>query len=216
MPISLKRRGTLFVISAPSGGGKSTVLRALLQSIDGLSYSISVTSRKPRAGETPGKDYIFVEPEEFQRRIEAKDFYEWALVHGNYYGTLKSSVDEMLRRGHDVIMDLDVQGAYAIKGIRRDAVTIFLLPPSSQVLEERLRRRDTDDDEVIRLRLRNAADEIARCTRFDYLVVNQDLGTSITDIGRIVEAERHRGRRQTLLIENEPEIEARLGEIDAN
>lgn len=213
MSITLRRKGSLFVLSAPSGGGKSTVLKALLKSIDALSYSISATSRAPRENEQSGKDYLFLSADEFRRMIEVKAFYEWALVHNNYYGTLKSTVDRMLARGEDVVMDLDVQGAYSIKGIMPDAVTIFLLPPSTAVLEKRLRQRDTDDDEVIRLRLDNAVDEIARCRQFDYLVVNEELDTAITDIRRIIEAERHRGLRQELLIEDEPAISQKINDI---
>ena len=175
MSISLKRKGTLFVLSAPSGGGKSTVLHAVLKSIDGLSYSVSVTSRKPRKKEVNRKDYYFVSVEEFKELIEKKAFYEWAEVHGNYYGTRISTVDRLLHSGSDVVMDIDVQGASNIKKIQPAAITIFLLPPSTKILETRLRRRDTDDDEEVELRMQNAAEEIANCLSFDYLVVNDDL-----------------------------------------
>ncbi|MFP4379730.1 MAG: guanylate kinase [Candidatus Sumerlaeia bacterium] len=204
MSISLKRNGTLFVVAAPSGGGKSTVLKALLNSIDGLQYSVSVTSRKPRGQEKDGVDFHFVSEEEFHRMVEDKEFYEWAKVHGNYYGTRKSVVEDILRQGYDVTMDIDVQGACQIKGMKPDAVTIFLLPPSIKTLEERLRRRDTDDEEVIRVRLRNATAEISQCHLFDYLVMNDDIDHAIDQIRSIIEAERQKGSRQEVVIQDEP------------
>lgn len=210
MPISLKRRGSLFVLAAPSGGGKSTVLRALLGRVDSLSYSISVTSRAPRRNEKEGVDFHYVSEDEFNAMIERKEFYEWAKVHGNYYGTRKQTVEDLLDTGADVVMDLDVQGAYAIRGMKPEAVTIFLLPPSMQVLEQRLRGRGTDDEEIIRLRLRNAAVEIAQCRMFDYLVINDHLDRVIDQIGQIVEAERHRGIRQELIVSDEPQLEQHL------
>jgi guanylate kinase len=199
MNISLRRNGTLFVIAAPSGGGKSTVLHALLERVEGLRYSVSVTSRAPRAGERDGVDYHFTSEEAFQGMIERKEFYEWAKVHGNYYGTRKATVEEILGAGSDVAMDIDVQGACQIKGMKPDAVTVFLLPPSMQTLEERLRKRDTDREEVIQLRLRNAAEEIAQCGLFDYLVINDRLDDTIETIRSIVLAERQKGSRQSLI-----------------
>ncbi|NQU43288.1 guanylate kinase [bacterium] len=215
MSIGLERRGSLFVVAAPSGGGKSTVLKALLGHMEGLRYSISVTSRSARAGEEEGRDFHFVAVEEFHEMIERKEFYEWAKVHGNYYGTRKKAVENILADGHDVAMDLDVQGACQIKGMKPDAVTIFLLPPSMETLERRLRGRETDGDEVIRLRLHNAAEEIASCALFDYLVVNDDLDRVIHIIESIVIAERQRGLRQDLKVQGEPRIEELLNEQPA-
>jgi len=207
MSIRLKRSGTLFVISAPSGGGKSTVLRALLPATEGLKYSVSVTSRPPRDGEREGVDYYFVSTEEFQSLIDHKEFYEWAKVHGNYYGTRKSVVESLVSQGYDVALDLDVQGACQIKGMKPDSVTIFLLPPSTETLEKRLRGRETDDEEVVRLRMHNAVNEIAQCGLFDYLVVNENLDRTIAAIGHIIDAERQRGSRQRLVVENEPRLQ---------
>jgi len=207
MSIRLKRSGTLFVISAPSGGGKSTVLRALLPATEGLKYSVSVTSRPPRDGEREGVDYYFVSTEEFQSLIDHKEFYEWAKVHGNYYGTRKSVVESLVSQGYDVALDLDVQGACQIKGMKPDSVTIFLLPPSTETLEKRLRGRETDDEEVVRLRMHNAVNEIAQCGLFDYLVVNENLDRTIAAIGHIIGAERQRGSRQRLVVENEPRLQ---------
>jgi len=207
MSIRLKRSGILFVISAPSGGGKSTVLRALLPVTEGLKYSVSVTSRPPRDGEREGVDYYFVSTEEFQSLIDHKEFYEWAKVHGNYYGTRKSVVESLVSQGYDVALDLDVQGACQIKGMKPDSVTIFLLPPSTETLEKRLRGRETDDEEVVRLRMHNAVNEIAQCGLFDYLVVNENLDRTIAAIGHIIGAERQRGSRQRLVVENEPRLQ---------
>jgi guanylate kinase len=207
MSIRLKRSGTLFVISAPSGGGKSTVLRALLPATEGLKYSVSVTSRPPRDGEREGVDYYFVSTEEFQSLIDHKEFYEWAKVHGNYYGTRKSVVESLVSQGYDVALDLDVQGACQIKGMKPDSVTIFLLPPSTETLEKRLRGRETDDEEVVRLRMHNAVNEIAQCGLFDYLVVNENLDRTIAAIRHIIDAERQRGSRQRLVVENEPRLQ---------
>jgi len=195
------------VISAPSGGGKSTVLRALLPATEGLKYSVSVTSRPPRDGEREGVDYYFVSTEEFQSLIDHKEFYEWAKVHGNYYGTRKSVVESLVSQGYDVALDLDVQGACQIKGMKPDSVTIFLLPPSTETLEKRLRGRETDDEEVVRLRMHNAVNEIAQCGLFDYLVVNENLDRTIAAIGHIIDAERQRGSRQRLVVENEPRLQ---------
>lgn len=215
MSISLSRKGgTLYVLSAPSGGGKSTVLRSLLQAVEGLRYSVSVTSRPPRQGEREGVDFHFVSVEEFQELIDHKAFYEWAKVHGNYYGTRKSVVEANLADDQDVAMDLDVQGACQIKGMKPDAVTIFLLPPSTGILENRLRGRDTDDDAVIQLRLRNAANEIAQSHLFDYRVINDNLEETIARIRHIIESERLRSMRQMLKVRDEPAVEALLKRND--
>lgn len=211
MSFSVKRHsGTLFVLSAPSGGGKSTVLRALMERVEGLAYSTSVTSRRPRPNEKEGVDFHFVSVEEFQNLIEHKAFYEWAQVHGNLYGTRRETVEKLLSQHLDVAMDIDVQGARSIKGMRPDAVTIFLLPPSMGVLEQRLRKRGDEDEEVVALRLHNAADEIARCSLFDYLVVNDDLDRVIEEIRSIVTAERLRSARQRLVVVDEPAVEEEL------
>ena len=207
MSIALRRKGIMFVISAPSGTGKSTVLHSLWNGTGNLAYSVSVTSRPPRLGEREGIDYYFVSAEDFQAMIARGEFYEWAEVHGNFYGTRKSVIEKILATGQDVVMDLDVQGARSIKAMKSDAVTIFLLPPSMAALEERLRGRETDLSEAIRLRLRNAAGEIAECNHFDYILINDILEQSVSEVVSIIIAERHRSSRQELLFEGEPALE---------
>jgi len=216
MSITLKRSCTMFVLSAPSGGGKSTVVRAVLRNVRGLAYSISVTSRPPRAHERDGVDFHFVTQEKFQERIQRQEFYEWALVHGNCYGTPKAPIAGMLAEGKDVVLDIDVQGARSVKSLRPDAVTIFLLPPSSEVLERRLRDRGTETDETIRVRLANATEEIAASLSFDYLVINDSVERAVAEIRGIIEAERNRAAQQELLLSNEPALEARLGKSRAS
>jgi len=203
MPIELEPLPMLIVLSSPSGGGKSTVCRALLASDPKLEYAVSVTSRPPRPGEVNGRDYWFVTEEEFCRLIEANAFYEWAKVHDNYYGTRRDLVEEKLARGHDVVMDLDVVGGLTIKKLTDRAVLIYVLPPSLKVLEQRLRARATDSEAVIQKRLRNARQEINFAEKYDYVVINEDLEQTITIIRRIIEAQRHSSRHQKVKITGE-------------
>lgn len=200
MPIELEALPMLIVLSSPSGGGKSTVCRALLQADPRLEYSVSVTSRAPRPGEVNGRDYWFVSEEEFCRLIESDAFYEWARVHDNYYGTRRDIVEEKLARGHDVVMDLDVVGGLTIKKQSDRAVLIYVLPPSLKVLEERLRARGTDSEAVIQKRLRNARQEINFAEKYDFVVINENLEQTIATIRRIIEAQRHSSRHQKVKI----------------
>lgn len=203
MTISIERKGMLVVLSAPSGGGKSTVLKTLRAEDPSLGYSVSATTRPPRGEEINGKDYHFITNEEFDRRVQRKEFYEWAFVHGNRYGTLRSVVDEELRRGHDVLLDIDVQGGLAIKKMRPDAVLIFLLPPSLDVLEQRLRGRKTDNPADIELRLRNARKEVCHVHDYDFAVLNDDLRNAVAGVRAVVAAERQRASRLTVLTHGE-------------
>ncbi|PKO17599.1 guanylate kinase [candidate division BRC1 bacterium HGW-BRC1-1] len=203
MPITLQSQGMLIVLAAPSGGGKSTVARALLESDSQLAYSISTTTRPPRHDELDGIHYNFVTEEKFRDLIAADSFYEWARVHDNFYGTRRDVVDARLAQGVDVVMDLDVTGSLNVKKANLGAVLIFILPPSFAVLEERLRRRGTDDEAVILKRLRNARMEVHFAEKYDYVVVNDEIEKTISTIRLIVEAERHSANHQTMTISDE-------------
>jgi len=182
------------VISAPSGAGKLTILRKVRELEPHLETTVSATTRAPRPGEMDGKDYYFLAADEFQRRLDAGDFVEWAEVHGHHYGTLKQELDRCLDTGHDVILELDVQGMRSLRSLRQELVTVFLMPPSLEELEARLRRRGTDDEEVIALRLRNALDEMAARNEFDYRVVNDDVERAANELRRILQKERQAKR----------------------
>jgi guanylate kinase len=186
--------GFLVIISAPSGGGKSTVCRKLRSRDSSLRYSISTTTRKPRPSEINGKHYRFVSEREFHRLQRRGAFLEWAEVHDNYYGTPKAYIDRATKSGDVVLMDIDVKGAALIKKKRKDAVSIFLFPPSMQSLRERLRlRKDTDSIET---RMANARDELRQAKAYDYWVVNDSLQTAVKQVEAIILAERHRAERQ--------------------
>jgi guanylate kinase len=203
MPILLEPEGMLIVLSSPSGGGKSSICQALLHSDHQLEYSISTTSRPPRGDEQDGRDYFFVTEEGFREMIEADSFYEWAKVHDNYYGTRRELVDTRLAEGKDIVLDLDVVGGLNIKKATEKAVLIFVLPPSLKVLEERLRRRNTDEEQAIQKRLSNARTEINFAQKYDYVVVNEELEQTIGIIRRIIEAERHSSKHQKVRITGE-------------
>ncbi len=203
MPISLEPEGMLVVLSSPSGGGKSSICRALLSADTQLEYSVSTTSRPPRRDESDGRDYLFIPEEEFTKLIETECFYEWAKVHDNFYGTRRDVVDAKLSAGKDVVLDLDVVGGLNIKKVTEKAVLIFVLPPSLRVLEERLRNRNTDREDIIQKRLKNARQEINFAQKYDYAVVNEDLQQTIVTIRQIIAAERHSSRHLKVLITGE-------------
>jgi len=186
--------GLLFVVSAPSGAGKTTLCRALSDSVENLTHSISYTTRKPRAGETDGRDYYFVTEERFRNMVQAGDFAEWAQVHSNLYGTSRRVLSEMRTEGTDVILDIDTQGAGQIKEKCQDAVFIFIMPPSLEILEERLRNRKSDNEAEIKKRMRRARDEIRDYTMYDYIIVNRDFDRALTELRSVVLAERCRTR----------------------
>jgi guanylate kinase len=191
----IKRTGMLFIVSAPSGGGKSTILKALLESDPTLSYSVSATTRPPRATEVDGRDYHFLSLARFEELVDQDAFYEYAQVHGNYYGTLKSEVNSLLERGFDVLLDVDVQGSLRLKKDMPECTTIFILPPSMATLEKRLRGRGSDSDEVIERRLRNARGEIRMAEHYDYILLNINLQETIDNMRNIIKAQHFRSSR---------------------
>ena len=188
--------GQLFVISAPSGAGKSTILMAVRQRVPGLGYSISHTTRKPRGNERNGIDYHFVDDGTFTKMTDEGAFVEWAKVYDNFYGTSSSGLQNLTASGLDVLMDVDIQGGRNIKKRFPDSVLIFLLPPSLEELERRLRKRGTDDEPVIESRMEMAADDIKNCVWYDYIIVNDKLETAIDEAQSIIVSERCLTERQ--------------------
>jgi guanylate kinase len=185
----------VFIISAPSGSGKSTLVGRLFRDVPGLSFSVSYTTREPRGNEVDGVDYHFITREEFARRLDNNEFLEHANVFGNYYGTHRSAREIAEMRGVDLVLDIDVQGAAQLRQTLPDAVTIFVLAPSREILEKRLRARSEDPDSVITRRLHEAASEIRNYRQYDYVVINDDLDSSAKKLAAIVEAERVRRSR---------------------
>lgn len=183
-------KGHLFVFSGPSGSGKGTVLERVFKRIDNLYYSVSYTTRAPRPGDVDGKQYFFIDRATFDRMIEKGCFLEWAEVHGNLYGTGKDRVYESLSAGHDVILEIDVQGALQIKEKMPEAITIFLAPPTLEELERRLKRRGTDTGSQIRLRLENAKKELTFAGCYDNIVVNDDLKKAVSSVVTTIEKYR--------------------------
>jgi guanylate kinase len=183
---------TVFIISAPSGSGKSTLVSRLMARDPRLRFSVSYTTRKPRGNEKPGESYIYVSHKEFEERRERGEFLEQAEVFGNYYGTNRNALELAEREGKDLILDIDVQGARQLKESIPEAVTIFILAPSRDILEQRLRARCEDSEEVIQRRLRDAAEEIRNYTQYDYVLVNYQLEESVATLAAIVRAERVR------------------------
>jgi guanylate kinase len=188
--------GNLYIVSAPSGSGKTTLLRHLIADFENLIFSISYTTRTPRAGETDGIDYFFIDRDEFLHMVDREEFLEWAEYQGNLYGTSRRFVEEKANAGCNVVLDIDVQGARQVTERNPDAVTVFLLPPSYAELERRLRERGVQDDETIRMRLAIARQEIARYRDYDYIVVNDKLDESVALLGAIVRSDSARPERQ--------------------
>lgn len=191
------QKGILFVISAPSGTGKTTLLKKVMDRLPGLNFSVSHTTRLPRSGEQDGRDYHFVDKEMFTQMIDENKFIEWAAVHDNFYGTSSMAVSGQLARGEDIILDIDVQGAEIIRNSESlSAVQIFIAPPGMAALELRLRGRGTEDEETIQLRLKNGRIEMDAADNYDYLVVNDQLDEAVEVLVSIIIAERSRSRRR--------------------
>jgi guanylate kinase len=186
----------LLVLSSPSGGGKTTIARSLLDGRDELGYSVSATTRPMRAGEVDGKDYHFLTRDEFRRRVEAGAFVEWAEYGSNLYGTLWSEVEMLFSVGRIPVLDIDIQGAQQIRAAMPDAVLVFVMPPSAAVLAERLKRRNTEPPERIRQRLEVAALEVEAIPDYDYIVENDNLVAAVSMVASILDAELHVTRRQ--------------------
>lgn len=186
----------LLVLSSPSGGGKTTIARSLLDGRDELGYSVSATTRPLREGEADGRDYHFLTRDEFRRRIEAGAFVEWAEYGGNLYGTLWSEVEMLFSAGRIPVLDIDIQGARQIRAAMPEAVLVFVMPPSAAVLAERLKRRNTEAPGRIRQRLEVAALEVESIPAYDYVVENDNLVTAVAIVASIIDAELHRTGRQ--------------------
>jgi guanylate kinase len=186
---------TVFIISAPSGSGKTTLVSRLLASLPGLMFSVSYTTRQPRGDEVDGRSYRFVSRPDFEAMIARGEFLEWAEVFGNYYGTHRGILEEAQAQGKDLVLDIDVQGARQLRSRIPEAVSVFILAPSRQILEQRLRARGEDREDVIERRLRDAAEEIRDYSRYDYVLINRDLDDSDATLSAIVRAERARRTR---------------------
>ncbi len=186
------RKGNLIIVSGPSGAGKSALVSGVLRSLQSIRFSVSYTTREPRGTEKDGVEYRFVDRDTFRALAGEGAFLEWAEVHNNYYGTRREFVDELLRNGDDVILDIDVQGAQTIRGKRPDTVSVFVMPPSYEVLRERLHRRSLDAGGVIQKRLETACREIRSYRDYDYLIVNEVLEASIRELEAIILGNRCR------------------------
>ena len=195
--------GHLYILTAPSGAGKTTLVRHLLENDPAIQVSVSHTTRPPRSGEREGIEYCFIELDEFQEKIRRNDFLEWAEVHGNYYGTSRSGIEAALRAGQDVLLEIDWQGAQQVRKVFPAAIGVFILPPSLEVLAQRLRERATDNAQTIARRLAAARDEMRHADEFDYVIINDDLQRALQDLLAIVRAARLRytvqSRRHSVL-----------------
>ena len=194
-------QGMLVVVSSPSGGGKGTLIRRALTIVPNLGYSVSFTTRPPREGEVDGSDYHFVSVERFEQMEAEGAFLEWAVVHGNLYGTSHLEIERELKEGHDIILEIDVQGAASVRRLAPEAISVFILPPSLEVLRARLLRRGSEHPEELALRLRNARSEVEHYREFKYVVVNDDAERAAGLLAAIIHAERARRERQETVAE---------------
>lgn len=196
--IEIHRRGLMLVLSSPSGAGKTTLSRRLLESDTEIDMSVSATTRKPRPGEVNGKDYYFLSTEDFGIMRNRGEFLEHAKVFGNYYGTPRKPVEEALARGHDVLFDIDWQGTQQLdETAPEDLVKVFILPPSAQDLEKRLEKRAQDPADVVAVRMAKASDEISHYQEYDYIIINENIDKAFMELQAILRAERLKRRRLT-------------------
>lgn len=189
-------RGMLIVVSSPSGGGKGTLIDRVLKTVPNVSYSISFTTRAPRPGEEDGREYFFVDRPTFEQMIERGDFLEWADVYGHLYGTSCKQVERERAAGHEIILEIDVQGAESIRAKIPDAVSIFILPPSFELLRERLLARGTDSADALEKRMRGAPSEVEQYRNFQYVILNDDINRASHQLASVIDAERARRERQ--------------------
>jgi guanylate kinase len=190
-----RNSGSIFVVSAPSGAGKTTLCKHVIETLDNVRTSVSFTTRQPRLGEIPDEDYSFVEDKEFSAMIDRGDFVEWARVHGNFYGTSRLKLEELVSAGYDVLLDIDTQGARQIREVFSSAVSIFILPPSMRELKHRLEGRMSNSAEDMDRRLQRAVDEIREYKMYDYVIVNDIIKTSLKKLEAIIIAERLRSSK---------------------
>ena len=206
--VKRKKNGTLIVLSGPSGAGKGTICNELLKQVDTLSLSISMTTRSPRESEVDGKDYYFVTKEQFEEDIKKGNFLEYAKVHGdNYYGTPKRKVEESLASGKDIILEIDIQGALEVKEKMEESIFIFIMPPSMRELKDRLIKRNTESKDKIIERFKNAYKEINEVTKYNYIVINDEIQNAVDKVKAIILAEKCRvDRIEDFELNNEEEL----------
>ena len=195
-------RGNLFIITSPSGGGKGTLIKEILQTVPNIGYSVSYTTRKQREGEIHGKNYFFVSPEEFSDLEKNDEFLEFANVHGNFYGTSKRQVENEISSGRDFILEIDVQGAENIRKTNPESIGVFILPPSFEVLRKRLTDRNTEKQTDLDLRLMNAKTEVLFYSRFDYVIVNDEKARAVEELKSVIYAERLKQDRQKEVVQS--------------
>jgi guanylate kinase len=198
LEVLMKERGLIFVVSAPSGAGKTSLCRKITEVVPNLQHSVSYTTRPPREGEVDGKSYFFVDNAKFQQMVERKEFIEWAEVHGNLYGTSREVLMDLIDRGIDVILDVDSQGALQFKKRHKEGVFIYVLPPSFEDLKNRLKERQTESHEEIVRRLKKAKEEIWNYREYYYLIINDDLKKAFRELEAIIVSERIRMKRMNL------------------
>lgn len=207
----VERRGLMFVLSSPSGAGKTTLSRLLIERVEGLSLSVSATTRPMRPGEVDGRDYAFVDEKTFAAMVERNDLLEWAHVFDNHYGTPRAPVDAALSSGRDVLFDIDWQGTQQLREkARDDVVSVSILPPSAADLERRLHTRAQDSDDVIRERMARAAHEVSHWAEYDYIVINRDIDEAFAEVQSILKAERLKRERRTGLTAFVRELQRQL------